>query len=122
MSKSVERRTQCRVSNIDNADETKKSLIINISAGGAGLLISKSIEGVSGKVCMKILHPELSRLEEFDIDAGVVWIDEEESADFRKIGVQFTGMDEESQKNVSHAIDWLGLKDHHFLRCEITEY
>ena len=122
MSKSTERRSKCRFSNMDGAEAAKKSLIINISSDGAGLLISKSLEGISGKVCINISRPELSKLKGFDINAGVIWVDEEESKDFRKVGVQFADMDEEAQKNVSHAIDWLSLKDHHFLRCEVIEY
>ena len=124
MSNSVERRTTERVSNIFNLDKdqnaVKQSLIIDISPDGAGLLVLKNIEEISGNICLNILQPDLSRLSGFNIDADVIWVDEEYSGDYRKIGVKFSNTDEELNNHISRAVNWLGKKDHHFLRCEVA--
>ena len=124
MSNSVERRTTERVSNIDNLDKdlnaVKHSLVIDISPDGAGLLVLKNIEEISGNIYLNILKPDLSSLSGFDIDAEVIWVDEEYSSDYRKIGVKFSNTDEELNSHISQAVSWLGKKDHHFLRCEVA--
>ena len=125
MSNSVERRTTKRVSNIDNLDKdpnaVKHSLIVDISSDGAGLLVLKNMEEISGNICLNILQPDLSSLSGFDIDADVIWIDEDNSSDYRKIGVKFSNTDGELSNHISQAVIWLGKKDHHFLRCEVTK-
>lgn len=124
MSNSTERRTEDRVSNIDCLDESlkkiKNSLIVDISHGGAGLLIRKELEVISGDICLNILQPDISNLGPFKIQADVTWIDEEYDRDFRKIGVKFINSDKELTDYISKAIDWFSNRDHHFLRCEVT--
>jgi len=125
MSNSVERRTTERVSNISNLDKdlnaVKHSLIVDISPDGAGLLVLKNIEEISGNICLNILKPDLSHLSGFNINADVIWIDEEHSSDYRKIGVKFSNGDEELNNHISQAVSWLAKQDHHFLRCEVTK-
>ncbi|MCW8853991.1 MAG: PilZ domain-containing protein [Gammaproteobacteria bacterium] len=126
MSNSVERRIEDRVSNIDGLDNDFKtvnhSLIVDISSGGAGILILKNREDISGNVCLNILQPDLSSLNGFNIDADVIWVDEEFSRDHRKVGVKFSKTDKDLSEHISQAVSWLGKKDHHFLRCEVTQY
>ena len=126
MSNSVERRNDDRVNNIDSLDEdlkiVKQSLIVDMSSSGAGLLILKNMEEISGNICLNILNPDLSSLSGFSIDADVIWVDEKFSTDHRKIGIKFSNADEELNAHISQAINWLGKKDHHFLRCEVTQY
>lgn len=124
MSNLIERRTEDRLNNIDCLDENlkkiKNSLIVDISPGGAGLLIRKKLEGISGNICLNILQADLSSLRGFKIQADVAWVDEEYDSYYRKIGVKFINTDEELKKHISQAIDWFGNRDHHFLRCEVT--
>ena len=123
MANSVERRCDERVQNakyLDKKQNVQRSLIIDISAGGAGLLILKDKKGISGNICIKILSPELSNLNDFNVNADVIWTDEKYSDDYNKTGLKFLNTDEEINKNISQAINWLGKKDHYFLRCEIT--
>lgn len=124
MSNLTERRSADRVSNIDCLDEDlkkiKNSLIIDISPGGAGLLIRKNLESISGDICLNILQPDLSSLRGFKIQADIAWVDEDYDRDYRKIGVKFISSDDELKKHISQAIDWFGNRDHHFLRCEVT--
>jgi len=124
MSNLTERRSADRVSNIDCLDEDlkkiKNSLIIDISPGGAGLLIRKNLESISGDICLNILQPDLSSLRGFKIQADIAWVDEDYDSDYRKIGVKFISSDDELKKHISQAIDWFGNRDHHFLRCEVT--
>ena len=126
MSNSVERRIEDRVSNIDSLDEdfkiVKHSLIVDISSGGAGILILKNMDDISGNICLNILQPDLSTLNGFNIDADVIWVDEEFSRDHRKVGVKFSNTDKDLSEHISQAVSWLGKKDHHFLRCEVTQY
>ena len=122
MTNSVERRCDERVQNtkdLDKNQDVQRSLIIDISAGGAGLLILKDKEGISGNICIKILRPDLSTLKGFNVNADVIWTDEKYSDDYNKTGVKFLNTDEEINENISQAINWLGRKDHYFLRCEI---
>ena len=126
MSNSVERRIEDRVKNTDSLDESfktvKHSLIVDISSGGAGILVLKNMEEISGSICLNVLQPDLSSLNGFNIDADVVWVDEKFSRDHRKVGVKFSKTDKELSEHISQAVSWLGKKDHHFLRCEVTQY
>ena len=119
MPHSNERRCQDRISHIVDMDSIKSSLITDISTGGAGLLILKNKETVSGNICLRILKPDMSSLSGFNINADVVWVDEEHSDDFRKIGVQFSDLDKELKTHISQAMSWLSQEEHYFLRCEV---
>ena len=125
MSGSSERRTECRFNNISNLDKNNKankhSLIVDISSGGAGLILRKKLEDISGNICLNILQPNLSKLSGFKIDAEVIWVDEKYDSDFRKMGVKFSNIDKNLKNNISESIDWFSNKDHHFLRCEVTQ-
>ncbi|MDH5472862.1 MAG: PilZ domain-containing protein [Gammaproteobacteria bacterium] len=125
MSNPSERRCEDRVNNIGNLDSnlktTKKSLIVDISPAGAGLLILNTQEAISGNICLKVLQPDLSNVSGFNINADIIWVDEKYSSDYRKIGVQFTRLDDELKNHISQAISWLNKKDHHFLRCEVSQ-
>lgn len=125
MSASNERRTECRFNNIDNLDENNKenkhSLIVDISSGGAGLILRKKLDDISGNVCLNILQPNLSKLSGFKINADIIWVDENYDSNFRKIGVKFSNIDKNLKNNISESIGWFSNKDHHFLRCEVTK-
>jgi len=125
MSTSSERRTDCRFNNLDGLNETntssKHSLVVDISSGGAGLIIRKKLDVISGNICLHILQPELSNLSGFKITAEVVWVDEDYDSGFRKMGVKFSNIDKDLKNNISESIDWFSNKDHHFLRCDVTQ-
>ena len=125
MSKPYERRTESRVNNASDFEDTpksiKNSLITDISPAGAGISILKDLGSISGNVFLNILQPELSSLSGFKIHAEVVWSDYERSKDFIEIGVEFSNTDDEENKYISQAINWFKNKDNHFLRCEVTQ-
>ena len=125
MINSTERRTEGRVNNLDDAGEclktAQKSLIVDISCDGAGLLILKNLETISGCIRLKILKPDMSNLSGFTIDADIIWVNEEYSNDFREIGVKFLDTDENLNDHLSRAIDWLSHKESYFLRCDVTQ-
>jgi len=120
MPDATDRRCQNRASSDANNGDIKNSLITDISLGGAGLLISKAKEGLSGNICLKVLRPDMSDLSGFDVAAEVVWTEQEYSGDFIKIGVQFINVNEELISHISDAINWLSREDHYFLRCEVV--
>lgn len=123
MVNSTERRTEGRVNNLDDAGEclktTQQSLIVDISCDGAGLLILKNLATISGEIKLKILKPDMSNLSAFTIDADIIWVDEEYSNDYRKIGVKFSETDEDINNHLSRAIAWLSHKECYFLRCDV---
>lgn len=125
MINSTERRTEGRVNNLDDAGECFKtaqhSLIVDISCDGAGLLILKNLETISGHIRLQILKPDMSKLSAFTIDADIIWVDEEYSNDYRKIGVRFLDTDENLNNHLSRAIGWLSHKDSYFLRCDVNQ-
>lgn len=125
MSGSSERRTDCRFNNLDGLDKnntsSKHSLVVDISSGGAGLILRNNLEEISGDICLNILQPELSNLSGFKIRAEVIWVDEDYDSDFRKMGVKFSNIDKDLKNNISESIDWFTNKDHHFLRCDVTQ-
>ena len=119
MDNTNDRRCQDRASSDVNITEVKTSLITDISPGGAGLLILKDKEAVSGNISLKVFSPDIPNLAGFDIIADVVWTDQEYSDDFLKIGVQFSDVNEDLVAHITDAINWLSKEDHYFLRCEI---
>ncbi|MDH5573374.1 MAG: PilZ domain-containing protein [Gammaproteobacteria bacterium] len=125
MTNSTERRTESRVNNLNDAEECLKtaqhSLIVDISRDGAGLLILKKLETLSGQIRLKILKPDMSNLSSFTMDADIIWVDEEYSSDYRKIGVKFLDTDENLNNHLSRAIAWLGHEECYFLRSDITQ-
>jgi hypothetical protein len=127
MSNSTERRTESRTSNMDGTAEAiqaiKHSLIVDITCAGAGLLMLKNIEGVTGNVSLNVLKPDMSSLSGFIIDADVVWVEENYSNEHRKIGIKFTDISSNDalNKNLSDAIKWLSHKDYYFIHCEIVQ-
>jgi len=126
MINSTERRTEGRVNNLDDDEEeclkiSQHSLIVDISCDGAGLLILKDLETISGNIRLKILKPDMTNLSTFTIDADIIWVDEEYSDDYRKIGVKFLDTDENLNNHLSQSIAWLSNKECYFLRCDVTQ-
>ena len=125
MSGSNERRAESRFHNVDGLDDnneaSKHSLIIDISSAGAGLILRKKLDDISGMVNLNILKPDFSKLSGFKISAEIIWVDEDYDSEFRKMGVEFSNIDENLKNNISDSIEWFSNKDHHFLRCDVTQ-
>lgn len=99
---------------------TVLGLIIDLSAGGASLLVSKNMPVFLSKFHITILSPESSEVEELEVAAVQTWEDEDYSVDHKTVGIQFLEMDTELQTKLEHAIQWLTLQSKGFLRCEIS--
>ena len=124
MSETTERRTQNRVNCMGQSIDVKTiehSLIVDVTCQGAGLLILKNLPTISGNICMKVLHPDFSNIDAFDVNAEIIWVDEDYSDDHRKLGVQFKDINDDLNQHINELVQWLEEKDHYFLHCEIIQ-
>ena len=125
MTNTTERRTATRVNcmgqTVSNDQIIEHSLIVDVNCMGAGLLVLKNLKPLANNICLKVLHPEFSKVESFDINADVIWTDENYSDDHRKVGIKFLNVNDELNRHIEQLMNWLSEKDHYFLHCEVIQ-
>ncbi|MCW9014070.1 MAG: PilZ domain-containing protein [Gammaproteobacteria bacterium] len=125
MANTSERRTETRINcmgePVDNAQLVAHSLIVDVTCKGAGLLVLKEHQALTGNICLKVLHPDFSTIDAFDVNAEVIWVDEDYSSDHRKVGIQFCDINDDLNKHIDGLVRWLNEKDHYFLHCEVVQ-
>ena len=110
-------------------DEIEHSLVVDMNNEGAGLLLTKEKSffrtvniddhlNVSGNVHLTIFHPDTSCREGVDINAEVIWKDDDYSKDHYKVGVRFIDKDDEQ---VDKLTQWLSKKSNYFFHCELEK-
>ena len=113
-------------------DDVECGMVIDISATGAGLTVSKDTplfkdvnpeQPASSYGCLdlSIFHPDHSLEDGLDIRANIAWIDHEYSKHRVKLGVQFSEMDDDKSSYVGKFIDWIQKEDNYFLHCELEK-
>lgn len=125
------KRIDCFHHSISDA-EIEHSLVIDISKGGAGLLLAKKKSffraddpgdhpAISSNVQLMIFHPDSALHEGASVNAKVAWVDHDYSGHHRKIGVSFSDMDGDQSIHISKLTEWLSKDSNYFLHCELRK-
>lgn len=123
------KRIDCYNRSIRN-DEVEHSLLVDINNGGAGLLLlreqslfprdkTKQNPDISGDVNLTIFHPDISLHEGISVDANVVWVDYDYSAEHYKVGVKFSDVDDTLLDRLE---EWLAREGHYYFHCELEKH
>jgi len=135
MADKKERRTSPRIHCYSRAiddEDVEHGLVVDISETGACLLISKDTslfrdlspeKSADNYGCLRlnIFHPDYSLEDGLNISADVTWMDNKYSKDRLKLGVHFTGLDDDKSKYVGKFIGWMQDKNNYFLHSEVEK-
>jgi PilZ domain len=94
-------------------------VIINLSLGGAAMLMPKNRVLPSNYLRLRIPSPPVPGMDDTSITANVRWTDAYYSIGRKKVGLQFMKYGDDDKIRVKKLIEWFAVREHTALPCEL---
>ncbi len=96
------------------------SLMVDISAGGCSLLVSKQIPELAGELNLKIYSSDKGLQDELTLSAKQRWSDDTYSVDHKQVGLKFSNLSEETQDRINRLVQLFAEETKHYFLVEMS--
>ena len=101
-------------------ENTLQCLMVNISAGGCSLLVSKQVPQLQGDLHLKIYSSDKGLQEQLTLRAEQRWSDDTYSVDHKHVGLEFTDLSDGTRVKIERLVSAFAEDTKNFLLAELS--